>query len=56
MISHGQDYKLLRKLGLLTEGDVNLSRTNECQKIRARINKHLSKAYETNQRTYNLRT
>jgi len=56
MISHGQDYKLLRKMGLLAEGDVNLSRSDECQKIRASIHKHLSKAYETNQRTYNLRT
>jgi len=55
MISHGNDYKLLRKLNLLTEGDVTLSRTDEFQRIRSNIAKHLNKAYETNQKSYNLR-
>jgi len=55
MISHGNDYKLLRKLNLLTEGDVKLSRTDEFQRIRSNIARHLNKAYETNQKSYNLR-
>lgn len=55
MISHGNDYKLLRKLNLLTEGDVKLLRTDEFQRIRSNIAKHLNKAYETNQKSYNLR-
>jgi len=38
MISHSQGYKLLRKVGLT-------GLTDECQKIRASIHKHLSKAY-----------
>jgi len=45
MISHGNDYKLLRKLNLLAEGDVKLSRTDEFQRIRSNIAKHLNKAY-----------
>lgn len=56
MLSHGQDFKLLRNLSLLREGEVNLSRADEFPRIRSTLEKHLTKAYETNQRTYNLRT
>ncbi|XP_034140847.1 uncharacterized protein LOC117591631 [Drosophila guanche] len=56
MISHGQDYKKLREVELLNEGEGKLSRADEFQKIRSNIEKHLTKAYERNQRTYDLRS
>jgi len=37
------------------EGDVKLSRTDEFQRIRSNIAKHLNRAYKTNQKFYNLR-
>lgn len=56
MISHGKDYKLLRNLGMLTEGEIQLSKADECLKIRSTIRKYLQQAHQTNEKTYNLRT
>lgn len=55
-ISHGKDYKLLRNLGMLTEGEIQLSKSDECSKIRSTIGKYLQKAHQTNEKTYNLRS
>lgn len=56
MITHAHDYKLLRNLNLLSDGTEGLSRIDEFHKLRSNIEKHLTKAYEKNQQTYNLRT
>ncbi|KAH8354056.1 hypothetical protein KR067_011560, partial [Drosophila pandora] len=55
MLNHGQDFKLLRNLNLLSEGSARLPRADEFQQIRSNIDKYVSKAYERNKRSYYLR-
>ncbi|KAH8320322.1 hypothetical protein KR067_013067, partial [Drosophila pandora] len=55
MLNHGQDFKLLRNLNLLSEGSARLPRADEFQQIRSNIDKYVSKAYERNKRSYDLR-
>ncbi|KAH8407742.1 hypothetical protein KR215_003355 [Drosophila sulfurigaster] len=56
MTTHGQDFKLLRNLDLLSDGTEGLNRIDQFQKIRADIEKHLTMAYEKNQQMYNMRS
>lgn len=56
MITHGSTYALLRNLKLLDEPSFKLVRDDNLQLIRKDIQKHIKKAYENNQRHYNLRT
>ncbi|KAH8318612.1 hypothetical protein KR074_007677 [Drosophila pseudoananassae] len=55
MLSHGHDFKLLRNLNLLSEGSARLPRSDDFQQIRSSIEKYVSKAYERNKRSYDLR-
>lgn len=56
MITHGSSYKLLRNVRLLTAPTSPLSRDDSLSLIRHQLRKHISDAYQTNQRQYNLRT
>lgn len=55
MMSHGADYQLLRKLNMLGDPNADVPRSDGLQLIRSKIDSNLLKAYEQNQRSYNLR-
>ncbi|KAH8310175.1 hypothetical protein KR067_009352 [Drosophila pandora] len=56
MTTHGRDYQLLEKLGLMNEGSTTLNRIDQFSNIRGDIQKYMQKAYKTNKRTYDLRS
>jgi len=56
LITHGEDYKLLKTLGILIESITRLIREDEFSKLRSDIGKNLEKAYMKIQHTYNLRS
>lgn len=55
MVTHGSSYSLLKNIRLLNEPSYQLSRDDNLKLIRSDLQKHIKSAYETNQRTYNLR-
>ncbi|XP_023306863.2 uncharacterized protein LOC111688583 [Lucilia cuprina] len=55
MVTHGTTYEILRNLRLLNDPAYQLSRDDSLKLIRADLQKHLKTAYDTKQRTYNLR-
>jgi hypothetical protein len=56
MVTHGDNYKLLRTLGSLEEGEIITNNFNKFDAIRYRIQIALKKAFEKNSETYNLRS
>lgn len=56
MLTHGEDYKLLRKLNILAENDIKVERLDNFTLIRESIKNHKKTAFEKNKRLYNLRT
>lgn len=56
MITHGQDYKLLRRLKLLEEVDVEIETRDRFTLLRDEIRNLVRKAYDKNVRNYNLRS
>jgi hypothetical protein len=56
MILHANAYKLLKDLKDLEEGQDTLDHSDKLKLIRARVQENLNKAYETNKKTYNLRS
>lgn len=56
MMSHGKDYALLKRLGMLNETDTQMERTDELVLLRDGIRQMVRKAYEKNARIYNLRS
>lgn len=56
MLTHGEDYKLLRNLNLLKEYDSKLERDDEFTLIRDRIKSYMKGAYDKNAKYYNLRS
>jgi len=56
MICHGKDYKLLKNLNLLNESSLRLNRQDQFSTLRFDLQKHLDKAYEKNEQSYNLRS
>ncbi|XP_075163006.1 uncharacterized protein LOC142235629 [Haematobia irritans] len=56
MITQGSSYALWKNLNLLDEPCANLTRDDVLQNGRQDIRKHIRKAYETNQKQYNLRS
>ena len=56
MISQGKAYKLLARLNLLTETEIEIKRQDEFEIIRDSIKEHIRKAYEKNSQIYNLRS
>lgn len=56
MLTHGGDYNILRRLKLLSESDIKLERQDEFSLLRASIQENVKKAYEKNERIYNLRS
>lgn len=55
MITHGESYKLLKLLNLNEEGENILERTDKMKLLRDMVKKNIEKAYNINQKTYNLR-
>lgn len=55
MICHGKDYEIMRKLTYLKESDAELERMDKFAILRDSIQEKVRKAYEKNERTYNLR-
>lgn len=56
MITHGTSYKLLKSLNCLEESAIFIDNDDKLSLLRKQITENLRKAYETNVRTYNLRT
>lgn len=56
MITHGDDYALLRKLKLLKEHDTGIDRMDRLSLLRETIKSKVKAAYERNAKTYNLRS
>lgn len=56
MITHGSDYRLLRRLNLLADSDSIIERQDEFALIRNKIRDLIKKAFDKNARTYNLRS
>lgn len=56
MVTHGKDYKLLRKLNILADSDSVIERQDEFTIIRDKIKHFIKKAYDKNARIYNLRS
>lgn len=56
MITHAQAYDILRKIGAIREGEIEvLPKAVEMQLIHNKVRKRLHDAYERNARTYNKR-
>lgn len=56
-ITHGNQYKILKKLNLLSDNNVHLlSASDRLNSIKSTIKENFSKAYAQNQKTYNLRS
>ncbi|XP_073820586.1 uncharacterized protein [Musca autumnalis] len=53
MITHGQDYKLLKKLQLLEESDIQIQREDKFTVMRNKIQEKMKAAYEKNMKIYN---
>lgn len=56
MINHGEEYKLLRNLDILTDGPCDLNRQDRFAYVRDMVLDKMRKSYEKNMRTYNLRS
>lgn len=56
MLTHGQDYKLLTNLGLMTDSEITINRQDEFALIRQEIMCLIEKSYNKNARIYNLRS
>lgn len=56
MLSHGSEYKTLKKLGLLIEGSTKLHRDDQFAVLRDAIKEKMKATYDKNVRTYNLRS
>jgi hypothetical protein len=56
MILHGSHYKLLKNLQDLEEGTVMLETSDKLKLLRSKVQENLNKAFQNNQKTYNLRT
>jgi len=56
MLLNGRSYQLLRNLNLLEDPDANMRQSEKLELFRARVEKHLDRAYERGRKTYNLRT
>lgn len=56
MATHGKHYDLLKNFQLLSESENILARTDQLNLIRKEIKANIAKAYDKNERQYNLRT
>lgn len=56
MVNHGHDYKLLRNLETLHDGEERLDRQDKFSYLRDIILEKMQKAYDKNTKTYNLRS
>ncbi|XP_075162910.1 uncharacterized protein LOC142235545 [Haematobia irritans] len=56
MVTHGSTFALLRNLRSVDEPTCRLSRNDQLQLVRNDVLKSIRKAYEMNQRQYNLRS
>lgn len=56
MMTHGNDYALLRKLKLLEEHDAQVDRMDRLAVLRDSIRSKVKEAYERNKTSYNLRS
>lgn len=55
-INHGNDYKLLRELDCISEGDIPLMLPDRMTLIHEEVKKNLKTAFEAREKHYNLRT
>jgi len=56
MIAHGKTYSLLRNLELLEDAHIDLRPGERFELLRAQVDKHLIRAHQRSQKTYNLRS
>ena len=56
MLTHGDDYRLLRNLKLLSESDMELQRQDSFTLLRDSIRTKIKEAYDRNSKYYNLRS
>ena len=55
MISHGNDYQVLKNLSMLGDSSANVPRADKIELIRSKIDANFLKAYERNKHSYDLR-
>lgn len=56
MITNGETYELLRKIGLASDLAINMSRPDSVTVIRQQNSENINKQFQRNERHYNLRT
>lgn len=56
MITHGQNYTILRNLELLADTDTEIERADNFALLRNSIQANIKEAYDRNVRSYNLRS
>ena len=56
MMTHAESYKLLKHLKSIEEGESVVENHDRLQIIRDKVKEYLRKAYQVNQKTYNLRS